>query len=157
MEIRNRATGELTTVSQFKALHTNTSFPRTITAEVLDSYGYDVILTGQPPALNGPYERLVRDGVEEIEGQWFEKYIVGPVFGSEEERAAFEQGVDEKAAAVARGRRDKLLSETDWIVTKALEGSAVVDTATSAYRQALRDLPDQTGFPHDIQWPELAQ
>lgn len=55
----------------------------------------------------------------------------------------------------ARTQRDKLLEETDW--TQVLD--APIDAATReayrAYRQALRDLPEQDGFPGTITWPEL--
>lgn len=55
----------------------------------------------------------------------------------------------------ARTQRDKLLEETDW--TQVLD--APIDAATReayrAYRQALRDIPQQEGFPENISWPEL--
>ena len=55
----------------------------------------------------------------------------------------------------ARTQRDKLLAATDW--TQGLD--APIDAATReayrAYRQALRDLPEQEGFPDTITWPEL--
>ena len=55
----------------------------------------------------------------------------------------------------ARTKRDKLLAATDW--TQVLD--APIDAATReayrAYRQALRDLPEQEGFPETIIWPEL--
>lgn len=58
-------------------------------------------------------------------------------------------------AEEARSQRDKLLADTDW--TQVLD--APVDTETReayrAYRQALRDIPEQEGFPHSITWPEL--
>ena len=162
MQIRERTTGELTTVSQFKALHPQTSFPKQITPEILDMYGYDPVLNGPAAATSGPYEISVRDGVEEIDGQWFTKYVVGPVFTDTEEataaeqRADYEQRIDEKAAEGARSQRNKLLSETDWVVTKAFETSTEIDASPTTYRQALRDVPEQAGFPHDITWPELA-
>jgi len=46
MEIRNRSTGAVTTVSQFKSEHPTTSFPKQITIEVLNSFGYDAVLNG---------------------------------------------------------------------------------------------------------------
>ena len=58
-------------------------------------------------------------------------------------------------AEEARAQRDKLLEDTDW--TQVLD--APIDTETReayrAYRQALRDIPEQDGFPMDIIWPEL--
>ena len=55
----------------------------------------------------------------------------------------------------ARTQRDKLLSETDW--TQVLDAPIDADTreAYRAYRQALRDIPEQEGFPETITWPEL--
>lgn len=52
-----------------------------------------------------------------------------------------------------RQTRQRLLSETDWAVTKAAETGTAVDPAMAAYRQALRDIPTQAGFPRTITWP----
>ncbi len=58
-------------------------------------------------------------------------------------------------AEEARAQRDKLLAATDW--TQVLD--APIDAATReayrAYRQAIRDIPEQEGFPGTITWPEL--
>lgn len=58
-------------------------------------------------------------------------------------------------AEEARAKRDKLLAATDW--TQVLD--APIDAATReayrVYRQALRDIPEQEGFPETIIWPEL--
>ena len=56
------------------------------------------------------------------------------------------------AAAVAvRTERDKLIDATDWTVL----GDAKTDKEDwKAYRQALRDVPEQEGFPYDVVWPE---
>ena len=51
-------------------------------------------------------------------------------------------------AARMRTTRDKLLADTDWMVIKALETNVALDTAWAQYRQALRDLPTQQGFPN---------
>lgn len=57
--------------------------------------------------------------------------------------------------AQARAKRDKLLLDTDW--TQTLDAPIDEDTkaAYREYRQALRDIPEQEGFPMDITWPEL--
>ena len=51
-----------------------------------------------------------------------------------------------------RSERDALLSDTDWIVTKAKETGTNIATNWKTYRQALRDVPEQTD-PDDITWP----
>ena len=49
-----------------------------------------------------------------------------------------------------RAERDALLAETDWTQV----ADAPVDAQEWAdYRQALRDIPQQSGFPGDIVWP----
>ena len=72
--------------------------------------------------------------------------------GTEEELEADRLPV---ITAQARAQRDKLLADCDW--TQVLD--APIDSATReayrAYRQALRDIPDQEGFPDTITWPEL--
>ena len=117
MEIRNRSTGELTTISQFKASQPNTSFPKQITTEVLDSYGYDAVLNGAAATVTAPYGVSTRSGVEEVKGQWFTKFIAGPVFTdttdsegvvttAADNEAAYKAGVDSTAATAVRATRD---------------------------------------------------
>lgn len=57
---------------------------------------------------------------------------------------------DEEAAQQVRSRRDSLLTQSDWTQV----ADALVDQAAWAtYRQALRDIPSQAGFPNTINWP----
>ena len=51
-----------------------------------------------------------------------------------------------------RLRRDRLLNETDWVVTKATETGETVTSAWKTYRQKLRDVPSQSD-PDAITWP----
>lgn len=57
-----------------------------------------------------------------------------------------------KAQSV-RNERLARLTETDWMVTRAAETGQPVPAAHAAYRQALRDITSQPGFPWDVQWP----
>lgn len=50
-----------------------------------------------------------------------------------------------------RAYRNVLLSETDW--TQAVDVPQATKDKWAAYRQALRDVPQQAGFPDNIQWP----
>jgi len=57
----------------------------------------------------------------------------------------------EIAAQEVRDMRDRLLTASDWTQV----ADAPVDAAAWAmYRQALRDVPQQAGFPETIEWPE---
>jgi len=53
-------------------------------------------------------------------------------------------------AEEVRAERDRLLAASDW--TQVLD-APVDQAAWAAYRQALRDVPQQEGFPHDVAWP----
>jgi hypothetical protein len=72
--------------------------------------------------------------------------------------AADESSNDEakQLANYARLRRNAMLAETDWIIIRATETGVDVAEGVKTYRQSLRDVPQQPGFPSNIQWPELS-
>ena len=51
-----------------------------------------------------------------------------------------------------RAKRNQLLIETDWT---QVADAPVNKEAYATYRQALRDITTQEGFPLDINWPSL--
>jgi hypothetical protein len=65
------------------------------------------------------------------------------------EEATWAAGADTRAATSARKERDKLLSETDWLGNSDI----TMSSAWTTYRQSLRDVPTQAGFPNSITWP----
>ena len=60
---------------------------------------------------------------------------------------------DSDFAAEARGKRDALLAETDFMMLPDYPLSEAKRQALTVYRQALRDVPVQSGFPRQIDWP----
>ena len=63
----------------------------------------------------------------------------------------------EQLAANARTQRDKLLSDTDWAQTDDAPLSSEDKESVRKYRQALRNITAQSGFPQKIVWPEKPQ
>lgn len=57
------------------------------------------------------------------------------------------------AAEVAVARRNALLAESDWTQLSDAPFSVEQKAEWAVYRQQLRDLTDQTGFPESIMWP----
>jgi len=159
MEIRNRSTGAVITDSQLRNENPQTSFPKQITTEILDSYGYDAVLNGPVASVTAPYEISVRDGVEEINGQWFTKFVVGPIFTDNEEGTAAEQeaayrtNIDNEVAAKVRVERDAKLAACDWTVLTDSPLTTAKKTEWKAYRTALRDITADSDFPHSVTWP----
>ena len=100
--------------------------------------------------------------LKKIKGQWFTNYVVGPIFKKytddkgkvvtvAKQKKEYRQGIDNRAAESVRKTRDQKLKETDWT---QIPDCTVDKTVWKEYRQELRDISTQEGFPHDITWPE---
>ena len=165
MQVRIRETGAVMYIDEFRAYQHTNGGPSwgTTTPEILDSLGADIVFEG-PQATGGTvYQYSQRDGVEQIDGKWYTKYVLGPIFtdrpaeGDQPAQTAAEQEAvykaikdAEQASAVRKSRGDKL-AECDWTQV----ADAPVDKAVWAtYRQALRDITAQEGFPWTITWPD---
>ena len=61
---------------------------------------------------------------------------------------------DTVLAASARQKRDRLIAATDYLVTPDYPIESDRLAKVKIYRQALRDIPEQAGFPRTITWPE---
>lgn len=61
--------------------------------------------------------------------------------------------LEEEPKKEIRELRDKKLLETDWVVIQSQERNTEISKEWKLYRQALRDIPSQSGFPSDVEWP----
>ena len=61
---------------------------------------------------------------------------------------------DTVLAASARQKRDRLIAATDYLVTPDYPIESDRLAKVKIYRQALRDIPEQSGFPRNITWPD---
>lgn len=62
---------------------------------------------------------------------------------------------DEELAERVRRDRDEKLDETDFFVIPDYPSDPKDLEEVKTYRQALRDITKQSGFPRDVTWPEL--
>jgi len=156
MEIRVRNTGAVMYEDEFRRLHFGLGLPKVLTEEVLNDWGADVVFEG-PQATGGTvYQYSQRSGVEQIEGKWYTKYILGPVFTdgettAAEQEAAYKAMKDAEQAANVRNQRTQMLKDCDWT---QIADSTADKTAWATYRQALRDITAQAGFPWTVTWPD---
>jgi hypothetical protein len=164
-EYRNRSTGEVNTQGAIRKLHPNTSLPRVWTADICEFLGIDPVLAAPAPAASGEYKVVSRNGVtQDANGNWVQAYVESDMFAdyvdedgvtvtkaSQEE--AYTATKDAEAATAARATRDGLIASCDWMAIKAFEGGTTVSTEWATYRQALRDVSAQAGFPNTIVWP----
>lgn len=61
---------------------------------------------------------------------------------------------DTVLAASARQKRGRLIAATDYLVTPDYPIESDRLAKVKIYRQALRDIPEQSGFPRTITWPD---
>jgi len=148
MEIRIKETGQVMLEDEFRSYQRQNGGPTwgATTTEVLEVLGADVVFEG-PQASPTRYQVAFRDGVEQIEGKWYTKHSVADM--DDEAKAA----KDAEQAKIVRITRDAKLAESDWRVIKALESNTPQDFEWASYRQALRDVPNQVGFPWEVVWP----
>ena len=164
-EYRNRTTGAVNTQGEIRRSMPNTSLPRVWTADICEFLGIDPVLAAPAPAASGEYKVVSRNGVtQDANGNWVFAWLERDMFAdyvdedgvtvtkAEQEQAYTARKNDEAATAV-RAERDKLIASCDWMAIKAFEGGTAVSTEWATYRQALRDVSAQAGFPNDITWP----
>jgi hypothetical protein len=157
MQIRIRATGQVLLQHEWEkwVAQTYAKSLSGISEEAVNRFESDIVFEG-PQATGGTvYQYSQRDGVEQLEGKWYTKYILGPVFTdgettAAEQEAAYKARKDAEQAANVRNLRTKKLNDCDWT---QIADSTADKTAWATYRQALRDVPLQTGFPWEIIWP----
>ena len=138
--------GNPLTDENFFLLFPDVVFVRPLRAAAAERYGYGLYQRSEKPAA-GRYEEAVEIApVKDENGVWTQTWQVAEV--SSEKR----QAIDASEAAFQRNERDQRLSQSDW--TQAKDISDEVSNQWALYRQALRDVPQQSGFPWDVTWPE---
>ena len=161
------ATGTPKTKVQLRQENKHMSLPEAWTDATLEALGVARVTAVAKPDV-GEWQVAVKDGVEQVDGVWQEKWVTQEMFTEYTEEVTDEEGVtttvthtvqaqiDAKVAAdnaaleaTERATRDELLKATDHY---GLSDVTMTD-AMVAYRQALRDVPQQAGFPQTITWP----
>jgi len=163
MQVRIRTTGAVMYESEFRAYTKANSGASwdTTTTEVLEALGADVVFEG-PQATGGTvYQYSQAQGVEQVDGKWYTKYVLGPTFidtvengvttTAAEHEAAYKASKDAEQAKNVRATRDAKLAECDWT---QVEDAPVDKAVWATYRQALRDVTAQSGFPWTVTYPD---
>jgi hypothetical protein len=125
------------TVGDLRRDNPNTSFPKYIPEDMLAAYDVYPVTRGSVPTFDSLVQSLVAHAAPTVtEGQWTLGYDVA-------------QKSQDMAGNNVRLQRNRLLSATDWM---ALSDNTMTPEWAS-YRQALRDITSQGGFPYTIEWP----
>lgn len=128
---RVRADGSVKTQGEIRRDHANTSFPAVWDEAVCEFIGIDPVFEAATPA-HTEYQGVREDGVENIDGKWFKKYVV---YDFDAEAIA---AID---AAKVQANKDKavtLLTESDFYDLPNTANKITNIDAILAYRDALR-------------------
>jgi hypothetical protein len=114
-----------------------------LTPEQIEHYGVHQLKLVTPPYYDPATQTREHGPALLVDGVWTQNYIVSDL---DADASAATVGAQ---WTVVRAERNKLLADCDWTQLP----DALVDAAAWAvYRQALRDITDQSD-PFNIQWP----
>ena len=138
------------TLGDLRRDNPQTSFPKRIGDAILASFGIYHVMAESTPDIDRMVQSLARDSephnnetaVDEDTGETYRtgRWVIG---------YTAENLPQDQAEANVRNSRDSLLADTDWMALS----DVTMSTEMGAYRQALRDVTGQAGFPYSITWP----
>jgi hypothetical protein len=131
-------------VAQLKRDNPQTSFPSQISDQLLESWGVYRVVDQNQPIVDPLTHRVVEAHPEQVNGIWTQQWRIDPL--SQEEIDSAQKSLAESV----RAERNALLAACDWT---QLADAPVDRSVWEYYRQSLRDLPSQAGFPSNVQWP----
>jgi hypothetical protein len=129
-------------IPNLQLLFPNTSFPSPLTEDALPE-GYVIVgIIAQPQP--GENQKIVPGQPIYQDDKWVQGWDVVDMT-----QAEIAERTNIKASDI-RAERNRLLTESDW--TQVLD-APVNQAEWAAYRQALRDVTVQPGFPLNVEWP----
>lgn len=120
----------------------NVSFPKN--SGPFEEFGYVEVTATDQPTYNEETSFIEELTPSLVDGQWQQQWRVVDLT---DEQIALNS---ESKALSIKDERNSLLQRSDWT---QLPDAPVDAAAWATYRQALRDLPSQSGFPFNITWP----
>ena len=153
------------TVGQFRRDNPQTSFPKNIPVEIMRRHGMFPVEELTKPVFDPLVQTLVRDemphkevirlkteedATDPITGEVDRAQVGEPIYGNKWLIGyPVEDKPQDQAEEAIRSKRNGLIADTDWM---ALSDNTM-SPAWASYRQALRDITDQAGFPYAVEWP----
>jgi Phage tail assembly chaperone protein len=131
----------------FRQAFPEIALPPLVTPADIEPHGYGLYdFSNQPTP--GRYQKVIEvTPVKNDVGVWKQTWAL--VDKTDAEKAE----EDAAMAAAVRNQRLAYLFQSDWVVIKAFETGTAIPAEWVAYRQALRDVPQQAGFPWNVVWP----
>lgn len=138
------------TIGQLRRDNPKTSFPRQIPNELLANFDVYPLYVEDTPIYDTLYQKIEEGAIEQNEiGNWVKRRTLVDL-------------PEETIAENIRKKRNELLAEVDLDIAILAEINFYDPTKLRLdvkfvnlrnYKQALRDLPEQEGFPLNVEWP----
>lgn len=123
----------------------NTSFPRSLDAETASWFGVLPVRPTDPPQHDHTVN--LERSTEKQGEDWVEVWIETPATQEQIEQRIMASSND------VRMERNDLLTQTDWTQMPDVNMEESKKSEWRTYRQSLRDMTQQEGFPWNISWP----
>ena len=131
----------------------NVSFPSNMESVDVRPYGFAPFKYSDPEPYDPKWQKAEELPPVEVANTFMQQWqIVDLYTEAEKANKILDIEAEELLAAqnFVRLKRNSLLSESDWT---QVDDAPVDKAAWATYRQALRDITDQVGFPHTVEWP----
>jgi len=125
-------------LTQLRQEHPNVSFPKKMDSETLLGYGVYVVTVLDTPEYDKNTHYPKDSGYTLVDGEWTTGYVIAKL-------------PTEHVSENVRKQRTELLTNTDWMALS----DVTLTPEVAAYREALRDVTAQEGFPYSVSWPQL--
>lgn len=133
------------TIYDIKNQNQNISYPD---SQGFVPAGYAEVLYTTPPTYNTTTQKIVESQPENRDGNWYQTWTVVDL--SDEEK----QKMQSLFESQTRSQRNTLLLQSDWT---QVADAPVDQNAWAEYRQQLRDITVQSGYPFEVVWPTAPQ
>ena len=135
-------------IDNLKRDNRNTSFPKNLSDELLADWNVFPVVDRPAPAYDVATQNCIQINPTLNSGEWLMTWQV-----SDATREQISSRLAEESEIV-RQQRNQLLSDCDWTQLADQPLSDSDQSAWRSYRQNLRDVSKQSGFPWNITWPE---
>ncbi len=131
--------------SSIREILSGISLPESISPQSVEDYGFYPVKPSNKPDFN-PLKEKVKEGIPEFIGKnWVQTWITTELSDTEIDSMRSQKEKEVKEI------RDQLLAKSDWT---QLADVSVDQKKWRLYRESLREITKQTGFPYNVDWPK---
>ena len=127
---------EIYSIGQLRRDNPNTSFPKSPSDALLADWNVYPYTVQDQPAIDYMTQTVTQTALTEVDGAWTQGWEV------------INLSVEDAGRNI-RSQRDNLLQQTDWMALS----DVTMEPYWREYRQQLRGVTAQEGYPYAVIWP----